>query len=67
MYDLIVRGGRVVDPSQDLDAVTEVGIIDPRIAAIGADLAKRGVRGEVVEASGLLVTPGSRSLIPRGR
>jgi len=58
MFDLIVRGGRVIDPSQDLDAVTDVGIIGPRVAAIGTDLLARGVRSEVVDASGLLVTPG---------
>src|SRR5690242_3598468 len=58
MFDLIVRGGRVIDPSQGLDAVTEVGIIGPRVAAIGPDLAQQGVRGDVLDATGLLVTPG---------
>src|SRR5437764_500358 len=58
MFDVIVRGGRVVDPTQDLDAITDVGIRGPRIAAIGTDLIKQGVRGEVVDARGLLVTPG---------
>jgi dihydroorotase len=58
MFDLIVRGGRVIDPSQDLDAETDVGIVGQRVAAIGTDLVERGVRGEVIDASGLLVTPG---------
>src|SRR5438105_9645389 len=58
MFDVIVRGGRIIDPSQDLDTVADVGIRGPRIAAIGADLIKQGVRGEVVDARGLLVTPG---------
>jgi dihydroorotase len=58
MFDLIVRGGRVVDPSQGLDMVTDVGIIGPRIAAVGADLLQHGLRGEVIDARGLLVTPG---------
>ena len=58
MFDVIVRGGRIIDPSQDLDTVADVGIRGPRIAAIGADLIKQGVRGEVVDACGLLVTPG---------
>ena len=58
MFDVIVRGGRVVDPGQDLDTVADVGIIGPRVAAIGTDLVKQGVRGEVVDARGLLVTPG---------
>jgi dihydroorotase len=58
VFDLIVRGGRVIDPSQNLDVVTDVGVLGPRIAAVGPDLAQQGVRGEVVDASGLLVTAG---------
>jgi len=58
MFDLIVRGGRVVDPSQNLDAVADIGVVGSRIAAVGASLAPQGVRGAVVDASGLLVTPG---------
>ncbi len=58
MFDVVVHGGRVVDPSQDLDATTDIGIIGPRIAAVGADLTSQGVRGEVVDAAGLIVTPG---------
>jgi dihydroorotase len=58
MFDVIVRGGRVVDPSQDLDTIADVAIRGPRIAAIGTDLVNQGVRGEVVDARGLLVTPG---------
>src|SRR6266702_2335156 len=58
MFDVIVRGGRVVDPSQDLDTIAYVAIRGSRIAAIGTDLVNQGVRGEVVDARGLLVTPG---------
>jgi dihydroorotase len=58
MFDLIVRGGRVLDPSQNLDAVTDIGIVGPRITAIGTDLVSQGVRGQVIDASGLVVTPG---------
>src|SRR5215217_4140803 len=57
MYDLVVRGGRVIDPAQGLDAVLDVAISGHRIAAVGPDLAAGGAR-EVVEAAGLLVTPG---------
>src|SRR5206468_7481159 len=58
MFDVIVRGGRVIDPAQNLDAVVEVGTIGPRVAAVGNDLVKQGVRGEVIDATGLVVTPG---------
>ena len=58
MFDVIVHGGRVVDPSQDLDAQVDVGIVGPRIAALGNDLLRQGVRGQVVDATGLIVTPG---------
>src|SRR5215471_91064 len=58
MFDTIVRGGRVIDPAQDLDRVTDIGLIGPRLGAIGTDLLPSGVRSEVVDASGLLVTPG---------
>jgi dihydroorotase len=58
MFDVIVRGGRVVDPSQDLDTIADVDIRGQRIAAVGADLVSLGARGQVVDARGLLVTPG---------
>jgi dihydroorotase len=53
---LIVRGGRVLDPSQGLDRVADVVIEDGRIAAIADPGSEVG--GESVDASGLLVTPG---------
>ncbi|MBI2755945.1 MAG: amidohydrolase/deacetylase family metallohydrolase [Chloroflexi bacterium] len=58
MFDLVLCGGRVVDPSQGFDAVADVGIVGGRVAAVGVDLARGGVRGTVVDAAGLLVTPG---------
>jgi len=51
MFDVIVRGGRVVDPSQDLDTIADVAIRGPRIAAIGTDFVNQGVRGKVVITS----------------
>ena len=44
MFDILVRGGRVIDPAQGLDTVSDIGIIGPRVAAIGDDIARRGVR-----------------------
>ena len=37
-YDLILRGGRVVDPSQKLDAVTDIAFAGGKVARVGAAL-----------------------------
>jgi dihydroorotase len=58
MFELVIRGGRVLDPAAGIDAVTDVAITGRRIAAIGPNLSARGVRQRVIDASGLLVTPG---------
>ena len=54
-YDLILRNGRVIDPSQRIDGVMDVAFSGGRVAALGPDL---GAAAEVRDASGLLVTPG---------
>src|SRR6202167_4896858 len=56
MPKLIIRNGRVIDPSSGLDAVRDVAIEDGRIAAIGENLDAAG-SGEF-DASGLIVAPG---------
>lgn len=52
----LVRGGRVVDPAQRLDALRDVLIDDGVIVAIGEHLTSEGTR--VVDASGAIVAPG---------
>jgi len=54
-YDLIVKGGRVIDPSRKLDAVRDVAIADGRIAAIAANIT---ADAETIDAHGKLVVPG---------
>jgi dihydroorotase len=56
MAALLIRGGRVVDPSQSLDALRDVLIRDGRIAAIGEHL--DAADGETFDASGAVVAPG---------
>ncbi len=56
-YDLILRGGRVVDPSQKLDAVTDVAFADGKVARIGAGL-RPDAKTDVHDVSGRIVTPG---------
>ena len=38
-YDLIIRGGRVIDPSVRLDAIRDVAISEGRIAAVQSNIA----------------------------
>lgn len=53
---LLIKNGRVIDPSQNLDAILDVLIEDGRIAEPGTRNAERGV--ETFNASGLIVVPG---------
>lgn len=53
MYDIVIRGGRVVTSSTSFDA--DVGILGEKIAAIGRELKGK----TIVDASGMLVTPGA--------
>ena len=56
MLDLIVKGGRILDPSGGRDEVGDIGFADGKVAAVGNGLPLRGV--ETIEARGLLVVPG---------
>ncbi|MFL6277713.1 MAG: amidohydrolase family protein, partial [Blastocatellia bacterium] len=53
---LLIKGGRVIDPSQHIDKVADLLIEDGRVKAIGNDLAADDA--EVFEAGGLVVAPG---------
>jgi dihydroorotase len=55
-YDLIIRGGRVIDPSVRLDAIRDVAISGGRIAAIEASIS--GDASDTIDAHGKLVVPG---------
>ena len=53
----LVKGGRIVDPSQGMDAVGDVLIVDGVVASVGSAVeAPDGCA--VIDASGLVVTPG---------
>lgn len=56
-YDLILKGGRVIDPSQDLDRVMDVAFLDGKVVAIGDDL-RPGVGTDVRNVTGRIVSPG---------
>jgi len=53
---LLLAGGRVVDPSQGLDATRDVRIEDGRVAEIGEGLSRDGL--EVIDVAGRVVCPG---------
>jgi len=56
-YDLLIAGGRVVDPSQKLSAERDVAILHGRIASIAPNIPRNEAR-QVFEARGKIVTPG---------
>jgi dihydroorotase len=56
-YDLILRGGRVIDPSQKLDAVTNIAFAGGKVARIGAGLKADG-ECDTHELAGAIVAPG---------
>jgi dihydroorotase len=55
-YDLVVKGGRVLDPSLHVDAALDVAIAGGRIRAVEANIPAGGA--EVVDARGRFVVPG---------
>ncbi len=55
-FDLILRNGRVIDPSQNLDRVSDVAFAGGKVAAVGERLEGDGV--DTRDVSGLIVTPG---------
>ncbi len=52
---LLIKGGRVIDPSQGIDTIADVLISDGRIAKVGPDIA---ADAEVLDATGRIVCPG---------
>jgi dihydroorotase len=55
-YDLVIKGGRVIDPSLRLDGIRDVGIAQGRIAAVEKSIAAAATT--TLDAKGKLVVPG---------
>ncbi len=53
---VLIRGGRVIDPANNLDEQLDILVRDGRIAAVGAIEPEPGL--DVIDATGLIVTPG---------
>ena len=56
-YDLLIKGGMLVDPAQGFSGERDVGFAAGRVAAVGECLDKDDGR-EVIDAAGCVVTPG---------
>ena len=56
-YDLLLKGGEVIDPSQALQQRCDVAFRDGRVAAVAPDLPIASAQ-EVIDVTGNLVTPG---------
>lgn len=56
-YDLLIRGGHVIDPKNRISAVRDVAIKGGKIAQVAASIDPKQA-GKVIDASGLYVTPG---------
>lgn len=56
-YDLLIKGGHVIDPRNGIDGPTDIAIREETIVRVAADI-PAGDAQQVVDASGLYVTPG---------
>jgi len=56
MTDLILKGGRLIDPASGRDETADIAFDDGKVIEIGRDLPTDGA--EIIEARGLLVVPG---------
>src|SRR3954451_17235429 len=54
MNDLVLKGGRLIDPSQAIDRVTDIAFSNGKVSAIGDNLSGTNTR----DVAGKIVTPG---------
>ncbi|MBK9486459.1 MAG: amidohydrolase family protein [Chitinophagaceae bacterium] len=64
LYDVVLEGGRVIDPETKLDAIKNVGILNNRIAQISSAPLKGK---EIINLKGLVVAPGFIDMHIHGR
>jgi dihydroorotase len=56
-YDIVIKGGHIIDPKNDIDAVMDIAVNSGKIALISKNIdPKEGI--QVVDAKGMYVTPG---------
>ncbi len=57
MYDILIKGGRVIDPAQNIDGTMDVAINKDKIAAVSRDIPPQEGK-QTIDAKGKIVTPG---------
>jgi len=56
-YDIVIKGGHVIDPKNNIDAIMDVAINGDKVAMVARNINVQGA-GRVIDATGLYVTPG---------
>ena len=64
VFDIVLLGGRVIDPETKLDAIRNIGILNGRIASISTNAL---VGKEMIDVKGLVVAPGFIDMHVHGR
>ena len=57
MYELVVKGGEVIDPAQGIHDQRDIAISQGKIVALAGDIAPSDAK-KVIDAKGKIVTPG---------
>ena len=57
MYDLLIKGGTVIDPAQSVNGPADVAFLNGTVASVAPDISEDDA-SEVYDATGLVVTPG---------
>lgn len=56
-YDILIKNGRLIDPKNEINQLMDVAIVDDKVVKVAQDISSKE-SGIVIDATGLLVTPG---------
>lgn len=56
-YDIVVKGGHIIDPKNNIDAILDIAINEGKIVQVGNNIDASKAR-QLVDAEGMYVTPG---------
>ena len=56
-YDLLIRGGRLIDPKNGIDGLRDIAIRQGKVARVAEHLPDSDAK-RVIDATGMIVTPG---------